>query len=206
MIVDPNISSFKQDNQRRIFGASFEYLVRDWRNYNYSNWQEAQQYMAHNGDYLWHAGPMYTSRPDNTGPNNKWYLTLACIEQVLRTAAHSRPRGPLDELVAFVQQHNRRDCIINAIAVPAMKICDDHRLGQDPGGKKVKKTFKSTLPLVAYLSHEEKRLVRQTIAGRDNSQIYLTVWDEYFANKEKSVLKKAVKSKTQSAAVKQRKM
>lgn len=202
MIVDPKAPDFEQSTQKRIYGCSFEYLVRDWINYNYSNWEQAKKYMEHNGEYLWNQAPMYSSRP-----NLNFQLGLACIEQVLKNAANARPRGPLDELVAFVEKHNRRDCIINAIAVPAMMVCERHSFTTEKRLTSVRKTFKATLPLVAYLSEEEKSTVRNMVATRaTNTQLYLQVWDDYFAHKEKMRLSKAVKSKIKSSAVAPRKM
>lgn len=201
MIVDPNASYFEQSTQKRISAVSFEYLVRDWINYNYSNWKTAKEYMEHNGEYLWNQGPMYSSPPDLS-----WQLGLACIEQVLKTAAHSRPRGPLDELVAFVGQHNRRDCLYNAIAVSGMMACERHYYTEEERAPAILKTFKSTLPLVAYLSEEEKLIVRQMMEARGTTQVYLEAWDAHFSHKEKMKLNKAVKSKLKSSAVATRKM
>lgn len=199
MIVDITASDSTQFAQMRIYGASFTYCVAGWR--NSSNWEEAKEYMEHNGMYLWNKMPMCQSRP-----NLSYQLGLACIEQALNTAAGSRPRGPLDELVAFVQQHNRRDCIINAIAVPAMMACEQYYFTNEERVETVRKTFKSTLPLVAYLSDEEKITLRDMLVMRATSEMYLEHWDHHFAHKEKMRLKTAVKSQVQSSAVAMRKM
>lgn len=201
MIVDQNAPDFEQDTQKRIYASSFEYYVRDWINCNYSNWEKAKEFMAHNGAYLWNQGPSYSSRP-----NLNFQLGLACIEQVLKTAARARPRGPLDELVAFVDKHNRRDCLYNAIAVSGMMACERHYYTEEERAPAIIKTFKSTIPLVAYLSAEEKLIVRQMLEARGTTQVYLEAWDAHFAHKEKMRLNKAVKSQTKSAAVAPRKM
>lgn len=202
MIIDPNAPDYDRYTQMRIYGSSFTYYVGDWRNYNYSNWEKAKEFMEHNGEYLWNQAPMYSSRP-----NLNFQLGLACIEQVLKTAARSRPRGPLDELVAFVDKHNRRDCIINAIAVSAMMACERHYYTDEDRTKSIQKTFKSTLPLVAYLSAEEKLMVREMVVTRaSNTEVYVHAWDEHFAHKDKMRLNKAVKSKAKSSVRSTRKM
>ena len=201
MIVDPNAPDFEQATQKRICGSAFEYYVGDWINYNYSNWEKAKEFMAHNGAYLWNEGPMYSSPPKIS-----WKLGLACIEQVLKTAARSRPRGPLDELVAFVGQHNRRDCLYNAIAVSGMMACERHYYTDEDRSKSIQKTFKSTLPLIAYLSAEEKLSVREMVAARPKTEVYLDAWDAHFSHKDKMKLNKAVKNKIKSSVAHTRKM